>query len=58
MNNFQMYVKKFLKALSDLKDNAMGQTALHTYNFIVLLRHTDGLFQNMQLLVYVALNLA
>jgi len=53
-----MYVKKFLKALSDLKDNAMGQTALHTYNFIVLLRHTDGLFQNMQLLVYVALNLS
>ena len=29
MNNFQMYVKKFSKALSDLKDNAMYQTALH-----------------------------
>ena len=29
MNNFLMYVKKFFEALSDLKDNAMCQTALH-----------------------------
>jgi len=34
----------------------MSQTALHTYKYTVLLRHTDGLCQNKQLLVYVALN--